>query len=486
MVRTGLIAAAAWLGLGSWSLAADPDVHVRVTPTDGPVLKLDGKLISQPNRPINQFRPDFACYVRFRDPAATVPRWGASEKLWPMVDSDFVWRKKPRFEPKDNRFIETFDWGEVERVYRPVPGGMDIDVTVRNTSAKTLCEFEQVLFTLKLPGDTGHALTNEAVYFGQLIPAHSGNTLSGPVALPLVTWRKGEGEFSRAIVATTPETTKHLSLSWQTDTWLAPWERKQKLTGYAVNDPVAMDLALRKQEEERAAKGETWWLKLSVGGDRLLSHDRYSSRPIPPGGSDTSTVWLRFGDAADPLAPAREALEAYGEAHPMRFSWPDRRPIVPTMVGDHLPFHEPESLELTRPAAGPKAEEVRKRMLDHADSLIAQMKKIDAQGMIVWNIEGNTPPAIKYVGDPHMIEYMCPEADAVADEFFKRFRDAGFKVGVCLRPSVIEVGELATSPWLKGENPNATTPYAFFHNTPHQTRSPADILSDKVAYAKKR
>lgn len=485
MLRATSLAPAVWLAMASWGLATAPDVKVEFTDTGELALSLDGQPISQPNKLINPHRPDVACYVRFRDPAATVPRWGGNDTLWPMVDADFM-AKQSTYDAAARRLTQTFGWGEVTRVYRPVAGGVNIDVTVHNTSPKTLCEFQQVLFTLKLPGDTGPAMTNEAVYFGQAQPAHSGNTLSGPVALPLVTWRKGEETFSRAIVATTPETKRHLHLSWETDTWLAPWDRKPKFTGYAVNDPVAMDLALRQQEEERAAKGESWWLKLSVGGDRLLYHDRYTSRPIPPGGSDTYSVWLRFGDAADPLAPAKEALEAYGKAHPMKFSWPDRRPIVPLMVGDHLPFHEPESLKLERPSVGPKAAEVQKRLLDHADALITQMKKLDAQGMIVWNIEGNTPQQIKYVGDPHMIEYMCPEADAVADEFFKKFRDAGFKVGVCLRPSVIEVGELAKSPWLKGENPKATTPYAFFHSDPHTTRSPADILSEKVAYAKKR
>ncbi len=259
---------------------------------------------------------------------------------------------------------------------------------------------------------------------------------------------------------------------------------KKRLTGYAVNDPVAMDLALRQQEEERAEKGENWWLTLSIGGDRQLYHDRYASRPIAPGGSDSYTVWLRFGNASDPMAPAKEALQAYGKAHPMLFKWDDRRPIIPTMIGDKFPYHEPEGLELKKPAVGPRAEEVRKLMLDHADQLIAEMKKINAQGMIVWNIEGNGPSYLQYVGDPHMVEYMCPEADAVEDEFFKKIRDAGFKVGVCLRPSVISVKEEKNAAF--ADKHNLKSGFSYFHDYPHPKRSPADILSEKVAYAKKR
>ncbi len=472
------------LALACWAQAAAPALNVEFTSQGELSLTLDGKPISI-SEPAKTLRLGT---VRFRDPAATVPLLGADDKLWPVDGAD----SQPRtnvFDAARRQLTQTFAWGTVVRTYRVVPGGVNIEVTVHNQSAKTLCEFRQRLFTLKLPGDTGPADTTEALYFGQVIPAQSGDTLSGPVALPLVggaCFADNRGKGSAAIVATTPETKHQLALSWQSDSWIEPWNRKPKLTGYAVNDPVAMELALRQQEEERAAKGETWWLTLSVGGDRQLYHDRYTSRPIPPGGSDTYSVWLRFGDSSDPLAPAKEALQAYGKAHPMRFQWKDRRPIVPTMLGDSFPFHEPEAATLTKPKGVTSTPEFRDRMLKAADGLIAQMKAIDAQGVIVWNIEGNGPDYMKYVGDPHMVEFMCPEADAVADEFFKKIRDAGFKVGVCLRPSVIAVGDTAKDPGLKAAFPGAKSAFAYYHDYPHATRSPADILSEKVAYAKKR
>lgn len=460
-----------------------PDVKVDFTDKGELALTLDGQSISQPTKTLDPT-------VRFRDPAATVPFWGADEKTWPVDKADFK-PKTNSFDVARRQLTQTFAWGEVVRTYRVVPGGVDIEVTVRNNSPKTLCQFEQRLFTLKMPGNTGPAITTEALYFGQAVPAARGDTLSGPVALPLVGgagYGDGRGKDSRAVVATTPETKRQLKLSWETDTWVEPWNRKERakkrLTGYAVNDPVAMDLALRQMEEERAEKGENWWLTLSVGGDRQLYHDRYASRPIAPGGSDSYTVWLRFGNASDPVAPAKEALQAYGKAHPMLFKWEDRRPIIPTMIGDKFPFHESEGPELKKPAVGPRAEEIRKLMLDHADQLIAEMKKINAQGVIVWNIEGNGPSYMQYVGDPHMVEYMCPEADAVADEFFKKIRDAGFKVGVCLRPSVISVKEEKNPAF--SDTYNLKSKFSYFHDYPHPKRSPADILSEKVAYAKKR
>ena len=460
-----------------------PDVKIDFTENGELSLTLDGQVISQPSKTLEPT-------VRFRDPEAKLSIWGANDKTYPVDKADL----KPlstSYDAAKRQLTQTFAWGEVVRTYQVVPEGVNIEVTVRNNSPKTLAQFDQRLFTLKMPGNTGPATTTEAVYFGQATPAAKGDTLSGPVALPLVGqagYSDGRGKDSRAVVATTPETKKHLALRWETDTWVEPWNRqnaaKKKLTGYAVNDPVAMEMALRQLEEERVEKGETWWLSLSVGGDKQLYHDTYASRPIAPGGSDTYTVWLRFGNAADPLAPAKEALEAYAKAHPMHFKWDDRRPIVATMIGDKFPFHEPEGLELKKPAVGPRAEEIRKLMLDHADELIAQMKKIDAQGMIIWNIEGNGPDYLKYVGDPRMVEYLCPEADAVADEFFKKFRDAGFKVGVCLRPSVISVKTEKNAEF--GDKHNLKNPFSYFHDYPHDKRPPADILAEKVEYAKKR
>lgn len=494
------LAAAMVLALAACRQAAGPPAPAPVpAPASPPLtvtfsdkgelsLTLDGKLISQPTKTLDPT-------VRFRDPAAVVPYpWGANEKTWPVVPDDCR-PQSTSFDAAKRQLTQTFAWGEVVRTYRAVPGGVDIEVTVRNQSPKTLCAFSQRLFTLKLPYETGPARTTEAMYFGQSTLAQGGDTLSGPVALPLVGgagYGDNRGKSSRAIVATTPETKRHLALRWETDTWRPPWDPKKKAeNSYAVNDPAAMDLA-KRQEERTATKqdkkrpagpdDETWWLTLAVGGDKRLFHDRFASRPIPPAGSDTYVVWLRFGDASDPLAPAREALQAYGQAHPMKFSWTDRRPIIPTMIGDQFPFHEPESAELKKPAVGPRAEEVRTLLLKHADQLIAEMKKINAQGMIVWNIEGSGPDYLKYVGDPRMVEFMCPEADAVADEFFKKFRDAGFKVGVCLRPSVIAAKEDAT--FAKAHNLKSA--FAYYHDYPHTKRPPADILAEKVAYAKKR
>ncbi len=77
----------------------------------------------------------------------------------------------------------------------------------------------------------------------------------------------------------------------------------------------------------------------------------------------------------------------------------------------------------------------RQAILEYADRSIAILKRTDSQGMIVWDLEGEQfPHKITYVGDPRLLKRLAPEAEAAADEFFARFRRAGLRVGLTLRP----------------------------------------------------
>ena len=114
---------------------------------------------------------------------------------------------------------------------------------------------------------------------------------------------------------------------------------------------------------------------------------------------------------------------------PVREVWKDRRPIGMIMIAEF---------------AGEWGENDRKwkvagyyqhsyqAFMDHAKESIQHMTEVGAQGMIVWNVEGEQWwKPISYIGDP---SFIGPEFDPYADEFFQMFKDAGFSVGVCLRP----------------------------------------------------
>jgi len=165
------------------------------------------------------------------------------------------------------------------------------------------------------------------------------------------------------------------------------------------------------------------------------------------------------------------------------FDWPDRRPIGTIFLatsGMNWPknprgyFNDPE-MDISTEAGRAR---LRERMMQLADDSIAQVKNVGAQGVIVWDIEGGEMPhAVTYLGDPRVLPQVAPEMDAIADEFFAKFREAGVATGICIRPSSIvfkDPADPAKYPWIKGR----------YGHTDGAT--PVQNLADKITYAKKR
>ncbi len=124
----------------------------------------------------------------------------------------------------------------------------------------------------------------------------------------------------------------------------------------------------------------------------------------------------------------------------MGVHWPDRRPIGTLfMASSHFSspanprgWFNDKSLDFTGPGG---KERFRKVLLDYADTSITNMLRLGAQGVIVWDVEGGEfPHKTSYIGDPRAVDKLAPEMAPVAGEFFKRFRDAGLRVGVTIRP----------------------------------------------------
>jgi hypothetical protein len=84
-------------------------------------------------------------------------------------------------------------------------------------------------------------------------------------------------------------------------------------------------------------------------------------------------------------------------------------------------------------------ERFRQALLDYADRSITILRQTDAQGMIVWDLEGEEfPQKTSYIGDPRLVDRLAPEMAGVVDEFFYRFRMAGLRVGMTVRPQQID------------------------------------------------
>src|SRR4029450_6315792 len=81
------------------------------------------------------------------------------------------------------------------------------------------------------------------------------------------------------------------------------------------------------------------------------------------------------------------------------------------------------------------------RLVDYS---ISVLKRTNAQGMITWDPEGEEFLGACYYGDPRLGSGLGPGRElkggsdkSVIDEYFEKFRAAGLKVGVCIRPQPI-------------------------------------------------
>lgn len=186
------------------------------------------------------------------------------------------------------------------------------------------------------------------------------------------------------------------------------------------------------------------------------------------------SVTLRFAPGGTPTTEmAAELYAAFGKAYPWRLQWPDRRPLGALFLArdntrwktNPRGWFNDEKVDVTSPEG---LAAFRRRLMETADRSIAVIRETGGQGMVFWDLEGaEMPHAITYLGDPRVLPEAAPEMDAHADEFFRRFRDAGLKTGVCIRPSkVIADGK---GGWMHRQVDDAVAE-----------------MADKIAYAKKR
>ena len=199
------------------------------------------------------------------------------------------------------------------------------------------------------------------------------------------------------------------------------------------------------------------------------------TRPIAPGASDIYQISLRFSPANDKNNAGADVLRDFAQAHPMTLDWPDRRPIGALFLASSLENQPPNNLRgwfyndksIDLQFADGRAK-FRQRVLSFARDSVSELRKVGAQGAITWDIEGQQyPHATSYIGDPRLLARLAPEMEPIADDYFRVFTDAGFKVGVCVRPQQLTFDE---------------------NGVPDQRKvaDEAAILNDKIAYARQR
>ena len=205
-------------------------------------------------------------------------------------------------------------------------------------------------------------------------------------------------------------------------------------------------------------------------------------RDIKPHASKTFNVSLRFGPAGARVQDlSGDILERYAEKYPFQVNWEDHRPIGSMFlagpqinVGSNPRRWTANSGEIDVTSDKGKAA-FRAALLKVADTSVQALKDTGAQGMITWDPEGEEFTYACYYGDPRLVPTLAPEmefknngAKSVIDEYFEKFRAAGLKVGVCIRPQQIAM--------IDGKPVHQAV----------EDEHVVQILSDKIAYAKRR
>ena len=202
----------------------------------------------------------------------------------------------------------------------------------------------------------------------------------------------------------------------------------------------------------------------STTPDGLASFQPHNDRPVQPGQTDSFTVSLRFAASGTPAAAlAQDAYASWAKTWPAQLNWPDRRAIgsiylASSPSGDihqsggyynnpRRYFNDANSEHFDVTAASGLIA-FQQRVLKQAATNVDVLRRLNAQGSITWDIEGEEfPQTTSYVCEPDNIAQIAPEMESVIkdanspyngmkldDAYFKTMRDAGFRVGVCVRP----------------------------------------------------
>ena len=186
-----------------------------------------------------------------------------------------------------------------------------------------------------------------------------------------------------------------------------------------------------------------------------------SSLTIAPGQSASTHIFFRFAAAGSDLSGAApEAYSAFRARWPQRLNWLDRRAIGTVYLAsagsgdpsrragaspDPRRFVAAADVDLRGPIG---LQQFQAGILGQAETIVQNLRKMNAQGAITWDIEGQEyPPNTSYVCSPDQIAAAAPEMETVIadhrsryaglkldDAYFKIIQSAGFRVGVCVRP----------------------------------------------------
>jgi hypothetical protein len=334
----------------------------------------------------------------------------------------------------------SYPWGRISCAYGKQDDRLTMRLEVSNTSSEPLNKFSVRLMELNFPS-IPHGGTLEAGMFGF--------GFKGPE------WRLHEGPLSIPSVADPRFVVPIIQIDYGTGA----------LTFCSDDVDCAVDVP---QSTNFPARTSYPFI--------------ITCRDIKPGTSKVFNVSLRFGPAGAGVQDlSGDVLERYANKYPFQVNWKDRRPIGEINLAGpqiNVPTNPRRwtmnfgQIDITNDKG--KAA-FRDALLKFADNSVQVLKDTGAQGMITWDPEGEEFGGEVYYGDPRLVPTLAPEmefkndgAKSVIDEYFEKFRAAGLKVGVCIRPQQIAMRD----GWP-------------VHQLAEDEQA-AQILRERIAYAKQR
>ena len=243
--------------------------------------------------------------------------------------------------------------------------------------------------------------------------------------------------------------------------------------GSGVVTSVIPDESLAMYGGWKLAEADTYSpIMTTTAPDGLATFLPHNDEAVKPGGSLRYTVSLRFtpeGTSAD----AQDAYSSFAKNFPSKMTWTDKR-IIGTAYLASSPanggninepggyptnprryFNDP-SVDINTSAG---VTSFQSRMLKQAEANAVNAQAMNAQGVITWDIEGEQfPQSTSYVCSPDLIASIAPEMETTIsnpksphhgqkldDAYFQIMRDAGLKVGICLRPQAFSLSANGTA-----------------------------------------
>ena len=261
-----------------------------------------------------------------------------------------------------------------------------------------------------------------------------------------------------------------------------------------------------------------------VAGWQYIFKNQPTLANVGPGQTKSLRACMRLtSDMTSSLHDiAPEAYDNYRAAYPQVLSWPDRRPIMSWFVADYgkrsatnpRGYFQDASVDASNLGA------FHDRAVQTAMQIRDQMnaRPVKPQGIIVWDLEGQEfIQPTTYIGDPTAFASgYAPEMNAAADDTFAVFKNAGYRVGVTLRPQHLNWGTVLPTTchydpsndykdyFIKTNAPAGASFFAcydpagvlwslipqgnggqtFYHST--ETQAVTQLLRGKIAYARNR